>query len=302
MAGKTKRIRRSKGEQIGYIFVIAFLIAVAFSTIYPFWHVLMYSFSNSKRAISGGLFFWPRGFSLESYRVILKTAQIWISYKNSILVTLIGTLIAVTLSSIVAWPLAHRNIPGRRGFTIYILITMLFSGGMIPTYLVVSNLGLINSLWSMIIPSCLSAYNTFILRNYMQNISPSLEESAKIDGANDATILLRIILPLSKPALAAIAMFYGLSFWKNYMNCLLYTNKSDLQVLPLYLRSIMNSSADSAIAATNDYSKMQEQTVLLTEESIKMTCVAVSVIPILIAYPYLQRYYTSGLMVGAVKG
>ena len=296
------RIQRGEGERAGHFFICLFLGLFAFTTIYPVWHVIMYSLSDSKQAMSGGFFFWPRGFSLLSYEMVFKTSQIWVAYRNSILVMAVGTIISVLLSAVTAYPLSRKRLRGRNFFSMVIFFTMLFSGGMIPLYLQVSRLGLLNTFWSMILPISMSAYNMFILRNFMQGIPDSLEESARLDGANDIVILFRIMLPLCTPSLAAIAMFYGVGYWNNYMNCLLYTNSNDLQVLPLYLRSVLGGAAANALSASSDMSKIGQAANTLTEESVKMTVVAVSVVPIILIYPYLQRFYTKGITVGAVKG
>lgn len=299
---KKNHIIRTKGEKFGYFLIILFLSLFAFTTIYPVWHVVMYSFSDSKQAMAGGLFFWPKGFSLLSYQMVFQTPQIWVAYKNSILVTLVGTLLSVSLTAITAYPLSRKRLTGRNGISMIFFFTMLFSGGMIPLYLQVSRLNLIDTFASLVLPACLSAYNMFILRNFMQGIPDSLEESAKLDGANDLTVLVRIILPLSTPSLAAIAMFYGVGYWNNYMNSLLYTNSSSLQVLPLYLRTILGGAAANALSSSSNVTQLGEASKVLTEESVKMTVVAVSVIPIIIIYPFLQRFYTKGITVGAVKG
>ncbi|MBQ8081747.1 MAG: carbohydrate ABC transporter permease [Clostridia bacterium] len=296
------RIRRSAGERIGYTLICIVLGLFAFSTIYPVWHVIMYSFSDSKRAMVGGLFFIPKGFSLLGYETVFKTAQIWIAYRNSLLVMIVGTIIAVSLSAVTAYPLSRKRLWGRNFFSMVFFFTMLFSGGTIPLYLQVSALGLLNTFWSMVLPTAMSAYNMFILRNFMKSIPDSLEESARIDGANDFVILVRVMLPLCAPSLAAVAMFYGVEYWNNYMNCLLYTNSTSLQVLPLYLRSVLASAASNALSAAGNLSSLGEASKVLTEETVKMTTVAVSVIPILIIYPFLQRYYTKGITIGAVKG
>lgn len=298
---KMKKIRRSTGERIGYVCIWIVLGLFSFSCVYPAWHVLMYSLSNSQQASSGGLFFWMRGFSLKSYEVVFKTSQIWVSYGNSLIVMLGGTALAVLLSALTAYPLSRKRLHGRNFFAMVIFFTMLFSGGTIPLYLQVSNLGLLDTYWSMILPTAMSAYNMFILRNFMQGLPDSLEESARLDGANDLIIMFRIILPLCLPSLAAISMFYGVGYWNNYMNCLLYTNSTRLQVLPLYLRSVLNSGAANALSG-GDMSQMGEAANTLTEETIKMTIVAVSIIPVLLLYPFLQRFYLKGITVGAVKG
>ena len=302
MARRHPHIARTRGERIGHVLIGIFLGLFAFTTIYPVWHVLMYSLSDSKQAMSGGFFFWPRGFSLMGYEMVFKTSQIWIAYRNSLMVLVVGTVLSVALSAITAYPLSRRRLHGRGFFSMVVFFTMLFSGGTIPLYLQVANLGLLDSFWSMVLPTCMSAYNMFILRNFMQGVPDALEESARLDGANDLTIMVRIILPLCTPSLAAIAMFYGVSYWNNYMNCLLYTNTASLQVLPLYLRTVLSGAAATALSASNDLSGIGTAANTLTEETVKMTVVAVSVIPILLVYPYLQRFYTKGITVGAVKG
>ena len=296
------KIKRPLGERIGYFLIMTVLILFAFSTTYPFWHVIMYSLSDSRAAMSGGLFFWPREFSLKGYEMVFKTAQIFIAYGNSIKVTVVGTLFSIGLSALTAYPLSRKRLHGRSFIQMVFFFTMLFGGGMIPTYLVVSSIGLLDTFWALFLPGCLSVYNMFILRNFMQSIPDSLEESARLDGASDFTILFRIMLPLCAPSLAAIAMFYGVGYWNSYMSCLLYTNSNQYQVLPLYLRNILTQAAASAISQSSNIAGMAEQAATLTEETIKMTNVAVSVIPILIVYPFLQRFYTKGITVGAVKG
>ena len=291
-------IRRTRGERIGNRIIVVLLGMLSIVMIYPFWHVLMYSISDGAKALGGGLFFWPKGFSLFSYGLVLRNAQIWVSYKNTILKTLIGTALSVLLSALTAYPLSIRRLKGRKIISMYIFFTMLFSGGTIPTYLLVKNLGLIDTFAALILPGAVSAYNMFILRNYMLSLPPELEESARIDGARATTILFRIILPLSTPSLAAIAMFYGVSNWNSYMDALLYTNKLSLQTLQLYLRQVLLQTSSSNAAMTVA-GKTEEY---VSDTQVQMVIVAVSVIPILIAYPWLQRFYTKGITVGAVKG
>ena len=266
--------------------------------LYPFWHVLMYSVSDSRAAMTGGLFFLPRKFSIVSYKMVLQTHQIYIAYFNTIFRTFSGILLSLLISALTAFSLAHKHLRGRNFLSMMFFFTMLFTGGMIPTFLIVQNLGMIDTYWALILPNAMSAYNMFILRNYFQQLPISLEESASIDGASPPHILFRIIVPVSKPALAAVAMFYGIAYWNDYLQCILYTNSTGLQVLQVYLRNLLASvGAMDAIAGVSS-----GDSVMLTEETVKMTTIAVSIIPILIVYPFLQRYYTKGITVGAVKG
>lgn len=297
-SNKGNHIARTRGERIGNTIILILLTLLSLIMIYPFWHVLMYSISDAKLALGGGIFLWPRGFSLYGYKLVTKNAQIWIAYRNTILKTAAGTALSVLLSAMTAYPLSVRRLRGRNGFSMMIFFTMLFGGGTIPTYLLVKSLGLIDTFWALILPGAVSAYNMFILRNYMQSLPAELEESARIDGARAFTILFRIIIPLSAPSLAAIAMFYGVGNWNSYMDCLLYTNKPELQVLQLYLRQVLlqtsSSNASMAVAGTTEE--------YISDTAMQMVIIAVTVIPILIVYPWLQRFYTKGITVGAVKG
>lgn len=292
------KIRRSLGECFGHVLVVSFLIIFALITLYPFWHVLMYSISDSRAAMTGGLFFLPRKTTFLSYEMIFKTRQIFVSYSNTLLRTLFGTILSLLLSALTAFSLSLKRLRGRNFFSMLIFFTMLFNGGMIPTFLLVQDLGLVDTFWALIIPNAMSAYNMFILRNYFQQLPPSLEESAYIDGANPPRVLFSIILPISAPALAAVAMFYGINNWNAYLDCILYTNSDKLQVLQVYLRNLLASAgAMNAVASVGGADAST-----LSEETVKMTTIAVSVIPILLVYPFLQRYYTKGITVGAVKG
>ena len=292
------KIKRTMGERVGHGIIIFLLTLFAFACIYPFWHVLMYSISDSQEAMTGGLFLVPRRPTFLSYSMIFKTRQIYVAYSNTILRTLFGTLLSVLLTALTAFPLSLKSMRGTSVFFMMIFFTMLFNGGLISTFLVVQALGLLDTFLTPILPNVMSAYNMFILRNYFQQLPESLEESAYIDGANPFIVLFRIILPISAPSLAAVAMFYGIANWNSYLDCLLYTNSDELQVLQIYLRNLLASAgAMDSIAgvAGSDANR-------LTEETVKMTTIAVSVIPILVVYPFLQRYYTKGITVGAVKG
>ena len=297
-ASAKKKIARSRGERIGHAIIYTILGLFAFSTVYPAWHVLMYSISDSGRALTGGLFFLPRGVSLLSYRTVFQTHQIFVAYRNTILKTVVGTVLSLIITALTAFPLSIRRLRGRNAISMYIFFTMLFSGGMIPTFLVVQNLGMIDTFWALIIPGLMSAYNMFIMRNYFQQLPPELEESAYIDGATPPVVLAAIILPVSTPCLAAVAMFYAVGNWNSYLDCLLYTNSGDLQVLQIYLRNLIDSAgAMDAIASVSGDSTNQ-----LSAETVKMTTIAVSILPILMLYPFLQKFYTKGVTTGAVKG
>ena len=300
----SKRYRKlgaaTGGERVGQIINGIFLGLMVVITIYPFWHVVMYSLSDSHASMSGGIFLWPREFSLLSYQQLLSTKQIYICYRNSLLKTLIGTGVSLLLTALTAYPLSLPRFKGRGIFSLMIFFTMLFNGGMIPTYLLIRDLHMLDTFWVYVLPAAMSAYNMFILRNFFQSIPPSLEESALLDGANPFQVLVHIVFPLSGPALAALAMFYGVALWNGYMDNVLYVNDSNLQLLQNFLRQLIAAAG----AKSGTVSEMADVSAAsrLTEETVKMTVITVSVIPVLIVYPFLQKYYTKGVMVGSVKG
>ncbi len=295
---RPRKVRQSQSENIGHFFICLFLALFCFTTTYPFWHVLMYSISDSNAAMTGGLFFLPRKSTFLAYEMIFKTSQIFVAYGNTIMRTLAGTSLSIMLSILTAFPLSRRRLRGRGGLSMMFFFTMLFTGGMIPTYLIVQSYGLIDTFWALVLPSAMSAYNMFILRNYFKSIPDSLEESAHMDGANSFTVLFKIFVPVSKPAIAAVAMFYGVANWNEYMDGILYTNKPQLEILQVYLRKLIASTGTlGSLSVVGNLSAAAS----LSEESMKMATIAVSIIPILVVYPFLQRYYTRGITLGAVK-
>ncbi len=291
--------RRTRGEKIGQAIIYLFLLLLVFFMVYPIWHVFMYSISDPIRAMDGGLFFLPRGFDTYNYRMIFKTSQIWVALRNSLAKTVVGTAISVLLSLLTAYPLSLPRFRGRNMIARLIFFTMLFSGGTIPLYLQVRDLGLLDTFWALVLPGAIGAHNMFILRNALQAVPASLEESARMDGADPFTILFKIAVPMVAPTIAAITLFYGLANWNSYMDGLLYTNSSSLQLLQLYLRMVLSqtSSANAIMAQVGT-----ESTGYLSQTSTQMAIVVITVIPIMIVYPWLSRFYVSGLSTGAVKG
>lgn len=299
MAKSKNKIKGTLGDRISGGLILTVLLLYVFTTIYPFWHVVMYSLSDSRAALSGGLFFIPRDFTLISYQLLVKTKAIFNAFFNSIAKTLVGTALGITLSALTAYPLSRQNFKGKGFFVGMMFFTMLFSGGMIPLYIQVKDLGLIDTFGALVLPGAMSVYNTFILRNYFESIPASLEESAVLDGANHLQIFSKVIMPLSMPVLAAITMFYLVDNWNAYLDGVLYINNNKLQILQVYLRTLLGSAG--AKGALGDLGNLSEAS-RITEDTMKMTTIAVSVIPVLIVYPSLQKYYTKGIMIGAVKG
>lgn len=293
------RRRKSFKQIVSELIKLVIAIILTIVTLYPFWHVVMYSFSESKAAMSGGIFLYPREFTTASWEMLLKTKQVFVAFRNSIAKTVIGTAFSIFISILTAYPLSIRYLKGRKFLQGMIFFTMLFSGGMIPTFILIKNLGLLDSFWVYIIPSAMSVYNMFVLRNFFQAIPDSLSESAMLDGAGYARILTQIVLPLSKPAIATQVMFYGVGKWNSYMDGVLYVTDQKLQLLQVYLRQIIGSVGAAGIGM--DASDMSGHSAV-SEESIKMTIIAMSVIPVAVVYLCLQKYFVKGTMVGSVKG
>lgn len=296
---QVKSKKRTSEERISESIINIVLFLMVICTLYPFWHVFMYSISDSRAAMSGGLFFLPRQPTLLTYQLIFKTSQIFVAFGNTIAKTVIGTLISLVLTVLTAYPLSLPYFKGRRFLQMMIFFTMLFSGGLIPTYLLLKDLHMLDTFWVYVFPAAMSPYNMFIMRNFFQTIPSSLQESAKLDGASHMQVLCRIVLPLSKPSIATMTMFYGVSNWNSYMDGILYVNNQKLQLLQVYLRQLISSSgAKGALSSAGDWSAAAA----VTEESMKMTVISLSIIPILFIYMFLQKYFTKGVMVGSVKG
>jgi putative aldouronate transport system permease protein len=287
-----------KRSRLGAVALNGVLLLLVVLTVYPFWHVLMYSISDPMKAMGASLFFRPRGFSLVSFKLLFQSHGIFRAYGNSLFRTVVGTSINVILTASLAYPLSRKRFVGRNTITVLIFFTMLFSGGMIPTYLVVRSLGLLNSLWALIIPSAISAWNLFIMKNYFQGIPPELEESASLDGASPVRSLFSVIIPVSLPVIAAIALFYAVWHWNSFFDAVIYIYEPALKVLQVFLRDMLSWSSLDQLQGVQNF----EMSLNLTEESVKMATVVLSVVPMLCLYPFLQKYYVKGIMIGSIKG
>ena len=291
-------MKRSKGEKIfsvGNACIMLFMILIC---LYPFYYVLICSFSSGERLMSSeGLMLWPKDFNLDAYKMVLSNPNIFTGYRNTIIVVVVGTILNLILTSIAAFLLTRKNFAIKNAMAYMMIFTMYFSGGMIPTYLLISKgLHLKDTLWSMMLPGAISVYNTIVMRTNFAAIPVSLEESAKIDGANDLTVLLRIILPLSKSIMAVMVLFYGVAHWNSWFNAMLYIRDKKLYPLQLILREILLlNSTDSMMGDTGGDK-------YYIGETIKYATIMVATLPILCIYPVIQKYFVKGVMIGAVKG
>ena len=279
--------------------VLYFLLtALVFICLYPFLNVLAYSLSGYNAVLSGDVTFYPIEFTLDAYKQILGRAQIWIAMRVTIFVTLMGTAIGLVLTIFAAYALSRKNLPGKKLLSGLILFTMYFSGGIIPTFLVVKNLGMYDSLSSLYIPQAINVFNFIVMRTFFRQLPESLEEAAKIDGASDMGVLLKIFLPLSVPIIATIGLFYAVQYWNGYFDALIYIQSPDKFTLQLRLRSLLFADELNNAGGGN----VEGIGTQVMTQSLKMACVAVSTIPILLVYPWLQKYFVKGVMLGSVKG
>ena len=296
-------IRRSKKLREGdRIFDIAVTVLTAISIlviVYPLIFVLVASVSDPMEIFKGNVWLLPKGFTLEAYRQVFRNKDIFIGYRNTLLYTITGTFATIFITFSAAYPLSRKKLYGRNKLMGFFLFTMFFSGGMIPTYLMVKKLHLYNTIWAVILVGTVSVYNIIVARTFMQNTIPDeLYEAAEIDGCGDIKVFFKMVLPLSAPILAVLVLFYGVNFWNSYFNGLIYLSSRDSYPLQMFLREILlNNMADSMIdTAGMDISKY------MVGESIKYAVIVVSSIPMLILYPFLQKFFIKGVMIGAVKG
>ncbi|WEG10958.1 carbohydrate ABC transporter permease [Pullulanibacillus sp. KACC 23026] len=273
----------------------AILIAIV---LYPLIFVISASFSDPSHVVNGDIWLLPKGFTWEAYAKVFHDAQIWNGFKNTLIYTVLGTFINLFLTTLIAYPLSRRDLPGRTIFTFIIAFTMFFSGGIIPTYLLVKNLGMYNLIWSMVIPNAIATYNVIVMRSFFQTSIPwELQEAALIDGCSNFKLFIKVILPLSKPILAVMVLFYAVGHWNEYFNGLIYLQNEKLYPLQLVLREILiqNQASDTDITAS-----MAKQTLLA--ESMKYAIIVVSSIPVIILYPFVQKHFVKGVMIGSIKG
>ncbi|MDQ0089508.1 putative aldouronate transport system permease protein [Paenibacillus anaericanus] len=275
---------------------ILFLLFVAVITLYPFWHVLVGSIMPYEESIKSGFHLFPRSINFEAYQYVFSKDTIIRSLFVSLFVTIVGTLYQLFITAITAYPLIKHDLPGRSAIFLFIIFTMFFGGGLIPYYLLIKNLGMVNSLAVMIIPAALSTYNMIVMKTFFQGIPIELEESAKIDGAGYMTIFFKIIIPLSIPSLATIGLFIAVGQWNNWYAPMLYLNDKSLWPLAMVLRDIL---INNNMELTRGGSYVSQE--FLLGDTIKNAVVMVSVIPIIIVYPFIQKHFVKGVMIGSIK-
>lgn len=289
---------RTKGEKIFGIINAIFLTLLSIVMIYPFWDIIRVSFSSPSEAAMLKLSLWPKEPTFDAYKQVAFNEYIWQGYLNTIKRILIGMPIQLSLMILTAYPLAKKNLPMRNFFTMIIIFTMFFSGGLIPSYLNIKRLGIDNTIWALVLPGAIPTFNMLILRNNFMSIPESLEESAKIDGAGAIRILISIVLPVSMPILMTVALWGLVGHWNAWFDCLVYIREPNKYVLQAVLRKIIIDSAPQF----GDLSVVNGEDTAPSAEVVKSATIMVSTLPILMIYPFIQKYFVKGVMVGSLKG
>ncbi|MBC6714503.1 carbohydrate ABC transporter permease [Treponema sp. Marseille-Q3903] len=279
------------------IYIVMALIC--FVALYPVWYTVVISFNDSSDAMRGGVYWFPRKFSLESYRAVFQDKTIVQAFMVTVLRTLIGTVTSVFFTAMVAYAFSKKHIMFNKFYTILGTITMFFGGGLIPYFITIKNLGLYDSFLVYIIPGLFNFYNMIIFMSFFKAMPASLEESAKLDGANDMLIFVRIIIPLSMPVVATIALFNGVGHWNDYFTGVMYINKAALQPIQTYLyRIVASASASKAVVAMPAGVSAQQ----VSSQSVRLATMVVTTFPIMCVYPFLQKYFVKGMLIGSIKG
>ena len=299
MSGQRKRKKIKAGDRAFDIINTLLLVLIFVIILYPMYYVLIASFSNPDKVLTGKIFLLPKGFQLESYKTVFSNSEVMNGYLHTILYATVGTLINLFVTLTAGYALSREDLRGRKPITLFFIFTMFFSGGTVPTYMLVKNLGLLNTFWAMVLPNAMSVWNLILCRNFFEgNIPIDLPEVSEIDGCRNDYFFLKIVLPLSKALIAVMVLFYAVGHWNSYMQPLLYLSDRSRYPLQLVLKNILISSQpDASLAGMTDRAELYKQT-----EMLKYALVVVSSVPMIALYPFVQKYFVQGVMVGSVKG
>ncbi|HIY24698.1 MAG TPA: carbohydrate ABC transporter permease [Candidatus Brachybacterium merdigallinarum] len=267
-------------------------------TLYPFVNVIAQSFSSEGYIISGQVNLIPRGFNVETYKVVMADSMFWTNYRNTVVYTVVGTLIAMALTTTFAYALSKKRLKGRTVFIGIAVFTMFFNGGLIPNYILIKSLGMTNSIWAIVLPNAISIFNLLVMKAFFENLPEELEEAASMDGLNTYSIFARIVLPLSKAVLATMVLFYAVSFWNSWFQAFLYMDRAELYPVTVYLRNLIAGATNAASVSGGAGADGLAQ----VASNIQAVTIVLTVLPIVCLYPFLQKYFVSGVMLGSVKG
>ncbi|GGD13202.1 carbohydrate ABC transporter permease [Pontibacillus salipaludis] len=292
--------RKSREDKIFDVLNLFLLSGLMLVVLYPLYFVVIASISNPDYVYNGEVWLYPKDITFEGYQRIFQDGRIWTGYKNTVIYTLVGTFVNVALTLMAAYALSRKDLAGRNFFMFMFLFTMFFSGGLIPTYLVVKNLGLVNTMWALILPKAVAVWNLIVAKTFFQSTIPDeLLESAQMDGCSNTKFFWKIVLPLSKPIVAVMVLFYAVTHWNSFFDALIYLNDEELYPLQLVLRSILiqNEASASMLGDVESFAAQQR-----IADLIKYGVIIVAAVPLLILYPFIQKYFVKGAMIGSIKG
>lgn len=296
-------MRLSNGDRVFVGFIYGSLALLAFIALYPFWNAAIISFNSGTDTMMGGITFWPREFTLENYRVVFKDERLIDGFVISVLRTVIGTLLSIVATSIFAYGISKRELMGRNFYMVTCIVTMYFSGGLIPNYLLIRELGLMNTFWVMVIPGIISVWNMIIFRTFFKGIPPGLEESAHIDGSSNWGVFFRIVLPLSGPVIATLSLFTAVYHWNDWFAPSIYISNADLLPIQTKLQQILNANIMMEQMQNMDAAAQGRMSAMkaVTTKSLSMATMMVATVPILCVYPFVQKYFVKGVLIGSLK-
>ena len=289
-------MKESKQYKIFKVFNVCILLIIIFCTLYPFINVVAQSFSSESYINSGQVNLFPKGFNVETYQKVLSDTMFWINYKNTVVYTVVGTIISMFLTTIFAYALSKRRLVGRRFLTVFAVFTMFFNGGLIPNYVLINALGFANTMWAIVIPGAISIYNMLIMKSFFENMPEELEEAVAIDGLNTYGILLKIVLPLSKAVIATMVLFYAVAYWNSWFSAFIYLDKKELFPVTIYLRNMIAGTTSGMSAGATSADNLTQ-----ISANIKSVTMVLTILPILTVYPFVQKYFVSGVMLGSIK-
>jgi putative aldouronate transport system permease protein len=289
-------IQSTRGYRVFQWVNAVILTGVVVVTLYPFANIVARSFSAESYIRSGQVNLWPKGFNLTTYEKVTSDPIFWINYRNTVVYTVVATAIAMVLTTCYAFVLSKKHLKGRTALVGIAVFTMFFSGGLIPNYVLISGLGMRNTIWAIVLPNAVNVFNLLVMKAFFESLPLELEEAAAVDGLSTYGTLLRIVLPLSKAVLATMALFYSVSFWNSWFSAFLYMDKAELFPVTVYLRNLIaGATGGTDVTATSE-------SALQIAANIQAVTIVLTVLPIMLVYPFIQRYFVSGVMLGAVKG
>lgn len=291
------KMKESIDYKIFQVFNLGIMWFIVLATLYPFYYIGIASFSSESAVILGKVTIWPVEFTMRAYEKVIENPSFWIGYKNSIIYTSFSTMIGLVMTVTCAYPLSKKGLPGKNFMMKAITFTMFFSGGMVPNYLLIRSLGWIDTIWAITVPGAISVWNMIIMRTYFQGLPESLEEAAVIDGLSPIGVLVKIVLPLSKPILATIGLFIAVNQWNNWFGPLIYMNSNIKYPITLFLRNIIEGAQMQAQSPTVTGDELAN----LPGETLKAAAILIVAVPIICVYPFVQKYFVKGMMIGSIK-